>query len=179
MSTTAASPTTEDTEIRPAALQLLGVAGALVAVTIAAAIVGWFAPELAPGGTPQPTLYGTVDEATSILWNNVRVLAVPLGLAAGRWSIGLTRPFGDAIVAAMMLASAVTVGLAIGAHGRDLWPYLPHLPLEWAALAVAGAGWVAHRGRRATWRSLGPYAAAALLLATAAAVVETVAIPHA
>jgi hypothetical protein len=149
------------------------------AVTGLGVLVGVLAPSLAPGGTPHPTLHGTLSEATSILAHNARVLAAPLILAAARWGRGrATRAVGDAIVASTLLVSPLLVGSAIGRHGDSLLAYLPHLPLEWAALSVAGAAWLASRRNGASTRTLMVYAAVTLLLATTAALVETFATPH-
>lgn len=174
--TLAVAPTLQ---LRPAARQAAVVAAVVVAATIASAVVGLLVPTLAPSGSPTPTLQGTVGEALSIFINNARVLAVPLGLTAVGWTVGRTRIVGDAVVAGLAAASVVPVGLAIGDHGRELAPYLPHLPIEWAALSVAVAAWVAHRGRAATPRTLVPYVLATVVLVALAAAVETAAIPHA
>ncbi len=74
------------------------------------------------------------------------MLAVPLILAAARWGRGaVTRTVGDAIVAATLIFSPLLVGSAIGRHGLELLAYLPHLPVEWAALSVAVAAWLTGR----------------------------------
>jgi hypothetical protein len=155
------------------------IAASVGALTIVAAIAGAWMPELAPSARPRPVLHGTVGEALSIFVHNMRLLVVPLMLTAGRWTTGRTRPVGDVVLVAMVVANATTVGLALGRNRSELLPYLPHLPLEWMALSVTAGAWLSHRGQRATWRSLAPYAAAVLVLAALAAVLETFAVPHA
>jgi len=150
------------------------------ALTAAGVLLGVLVPSSAPAGIPHATLTGTPDEALSIFVHNMRVLAAPLILAAARWGTGrTTRAIGDAVVAATLLANPLLVGAALGRHGTELVPYLPHLPLEWAALSVATGAWLAARRLRLAAHTLVAYAAIATTLAIVAAVLETVAIPHA
>ena len=78
----------------------------------------------------------------------------------------------------MLGANALRAGLALGRWHTRLIPYVPQLPLEWLAAALAGAAWLALRtgARRQTAIA---YLAAVLVLVTAAAAVETIATPHA
>jgi hypothetical protein len=150
------------------------------ALTILGVLLGHTWPAIAAGGTVHPTLHGTVGEASSIFAHNARVLTAPLILATAHWGRGLvTRALGDAIVAATLLVSPLLVGGALGRHGTGLLAYLPHLPLEWAALSIATSAWVTSRRGDTRARTLAAYAAAALLLATTAALVETFTTPHA
>lgn len=158
-------------------LALWALTGALTGLGVP---LGLLIPALAPAGTPHPTLHGTTSEAVSIFAHNMRILAAPLILAAARWGTGrTTRLLGDAIVAATVIVSPLLVGAAIGGHGLQLLTYLPHLPLEWAALSAAAGAWLSARSTRLAASSLVAYAAAAITLAAIAAVVETLAIPHA
>ena len=158
-------------------------AGAIVIVTGAAALASALDPALGPGGHPHPTLHGTLREALSIFVTNGRLLIVPLLLVAGRWPTGrLTRHVGDLIVGALLVANPTTIGLALGRFPATLLPYLPHLPLEDAALATAAAAWLSRRFPGAAARpvrSVAGYAAWTLSLTVAAALTETFLVPHA
>lgn len=152
---------------------------ALWALTALAAALGAIAPGLAPGSRPHPTLHGTVGELLGILATNLRVLAAPFLLIMFRWPAGrCTRRLGDLLIVALILVNTVQVGLAIGAFGHQLIPYLPHLPLEWAALGCSTGAWLQARHRCRT-RVLVARGAAVLVLATGAALCEVTLTPHA
>ncbi len=125
----------------------MAIAAATIAiVTGAAALADALDPALGPGGHPHPTLHGTLHEALSIFVTNARLLIVALLLVAGRWPTGrLTRHVGDLIVGALLVVNPATIGLALGRFQATLLPYLPHLPLEDAALATAAAAWLSRR----------------------------------
>ena len=61
----------------------------------------------------------------------------------------LGRRAGDLIVTALTAASTIPVGLELGRWQGRLLPYLPQLPLEWAALAVAVHAWIIARAGHA------------------------------
>jgi hypothetical protein len=151
-----------------------------VGLTAAGVLLGRLVPALAPGGTPHATLHGSAGEGAGILLHNLRVLAAPVILAGARWAEHrATRLAGDTIVAAIVVCSPLTVGAAIGRHGPELVRFLPHVPLEWAALSIAAAAWLTvRRGGRLASLALVAYAIAVLVAAMAAAMVETVAVPH-
>lgn len=92
---------------------------------------------------------------------------------SARW-----RPAVDGILAATLASDAILVGSAIGSFGLPLVPYLPHLPLEWGALACGIVPWSIAR-RRPLDRAavLAPLAAVAVLLLLAGCV-ETWLTPH-
>jgi hypothetical protein len=151
-----------------------------MALTGVGVLVGVLLPGLAPPGTPHPTLYGTGGEAAGIFAPNARVLAAPVILAATRWGTGpITRGLADAIVIVVVLSSPLLVGAALGRHGTQLLAYLPHVPLEWAALSVAAGAWLTARHDRPPARTIAAYTALALAFAAFAAILETLAIPHA
>ena len=158
------------------------VAVAIVAVTLLGAITSMLVPELGPARAPRPTLRGTPGEAVAIAVTNAQTLLAPLLLSAGRWHTSrVTRRLGDVVVAAIVIANAALIGFALGRHPIALLAYLPHLPLEDAALATAAAAWVTRRaGERAgpPPRSVAAYAGLTLALTVLAAFVETYAVPH-
>jgi len=160
----------------------LTVAAAIAVVTIAAVIAAMVKPELGPATAPHPTLHGTPDEVVSIVVQNLRTLIAPLLLIAGRWHTGrVTRHVGDLLVATLVIANATLVGLALGRYPTQLPAYLPHLPLEDAALAIAAGAWLAHRTKQRTDARAPSLSRTALLTLTAtiaAAIVETYAVPH-
>ncbi len=164
-------------QLRPIALVALAMLalGSIAAATTAA----WPTPALAvfPNG-PQPTLAGTPAEVTDILLANLTVLVVPLmlaGAAAGR--PGPWRIAGDLATAGIVAANSLAVGAALALHGAVLLPYLPHLPVEAAALAVACSAWSTQRtGRRPM--TLTSTLVAVVVLAIAAALLEVYATPH-
>lgn len=153
---------------------------ATVAVTTIGTAIALGAPSVAPAGAPHATLHGTPSEAASILLANLRVLIAPIVLTAARWNRGrVTRTIGDVIVLADLVVTPFVVGAALGVHGTALVPFLPHVLIEWAALSTAVAAWLSARDSTSmSWRALTGYIAAVLALTIAAAIVETIAVPH-
>jgi hypothetical protein len=128
--------------------------------------------------TPAPRGPGVAD-ILQIAFHNVRVCGWPLllgvlGAQHHRWS----RWTAHAAVNANLTVNTALVGAAVGGYGHRILPFLPHLPVEWAALAVgAGCWWTIAAGhlarRQAIWL-LVFLVAAALLAAT----LELTATPH-
>ena len=152
------------------ALTALGALGAL-------ATLAWPVPAAALyPQRPQPTLAGTPAEVVDILAANVSMLALPLlfvGAAGGR--PGPWRIAGDLATAAIVAVNSVAVGAALALNGTALLAYLPHLPVEAAALALTCSTWLCQRNHR------GPLAKvflAVVALAAAAALIEVYATPH-
>jgi hypothetical protein len=157
------------------ALPISGVLGA-TAIGIGIAILD---PKLAGSTSPHPTLTGSLGDTVWVLQNNARVLAVPFLLVASRFpERRLGRRAGDLIVPALVAASAIPVGVELGRWGSRLVPYLPQLPLEWAALALSVHVWVVARRGRVTIRQLAPRAAIVLALLAGAAALEVWGTPH-
>ena len=99
----------------------------------------------------------------------------PLALVALGWpELPGARTAGDLLIAAQLLAHGLLIGTAIGQHPQ-LWRFLPHLPLEWLALAIPAAAWLTARTRPARpSRRRVPLVAGAVLAALAgAAAIET------
>ena len=92
---------------------------------------------------PHPTLHGTLGEL-SILADEPAGARPPFVLAAfGVHRSRGGRRFGDLLIATVVTLNTLNVGLAIGHFGTRLLPYLPHLPLEWLALAISlGSAWL-------------------------------------
>jgi hypothetical protein len=78
----------------------------------------------------------------------------------------------DVVVAALLGANALAIGAALGATGPHVAGWLAHLPVEWAALAVAAALYLEARRRPTDRRSLGTWALGALGLVVLSAGIE-------
>jgi len=158
---------------------LAAAAAAVLALTGAAVLAGAVDPSLAGGGHPHPTLTGTVGEAASILLNNLRALAAPFLLIIARFPAArLTRAIGDVAIAAILTVNCVTVGIQLGRWQGRLLPYLPHLPLEFSALACSTCAWLIARDDTKRRRELTVLALATIALLIGAACLETWATPH-
>jgi len=131
-------------------------------------------PTLAGATRPHPTLTGSLRDAVAILQNNARVLATPFLLVVlGFPQSRLGRRAGDIILTALTAASTTPVGLELGRWQGRLLPYIPQLPLEWAALAVALGAWLSARANQASRRRIVVLAAGATVLLVGAAAIET------
>jgi hypothetical protein len=155
-------------------------AAAVVLLTAVGFLVGLLVPGLAGRTPPHPALAGSLNDAVSILASNLRVVAVPfalvlLGLA--RTHVG--RVVGDLVLLVLAAVSTLTVGLELGRWQGRLIPYVPQLPIEWAALAIALATWLlACSDHTTSWRQLVPMAVLAAGLLVLAAGIETWCTPH-
>jgi protein-S-isoprenylcysteine O-methyltransferase Ste14 len=154
---------------------------AITSLTLIAAATGAIDRSLVPSTVPHATLTPSIGAWASIVIENARVLALPFGLVAfgihrGRFS----RYLGDAAIAGVLGVNAVRVGLALGRWQGRLLPYLPHVPLEWAAAAIAAGAWLYARTHDDQKRGAGLLIQAAITLATlaAAAAVEVLLTPH-
>ncbi len=148
-------------------------------LTCLGVVIGIAAPSLAPHGQPHPTLHGTPSDFASIAIANARILSAPFLLAFFRFPAGRrSRQLGDLLVVALLGGNALRVGLALGRDRGALLPYLPQLPVEWLAAALAAAAWLTLRTGARDRTGLA-YLAAVLVLITAAAAVESICTPHA
>ena len=138
---------------------------ALLAATLALAI----------GAThthPRDAISDSPAAVLSLLAHNAGVVGIPLALSALGWdrSAGLAS-VGDLLIAASLIANGGIVGWVAAHTGLQLAAYLPHLPFEWAALAIAAGAWLclrrsAPRDRRVLLlRALGLTASALLIAA--------------
>jgi hypothetical protein len=156
------------------------VAAGLCALTVLGAVAGALAPELAPTKGPHPALVPTLGTAASILFTNARVLAAPYLLCAFRFGAHRrARLVGDAIVAGLLTVNALRIGVALGRWQGRLLPYIPQLPLEYLAAAVAASAWIAARHRPASGPTLAISAVVTVLILAGGAALETFATPHA
>jgi len=89
-----------------------------------------------------------------------------------------TRLLADGAVFANLLVAALLVGGAIGGYGAHALAFLPHIPLEWAGIAVGAAGWAVERKRPLDQRTRTLGVALAAILLGCAAVVESFLVPH-
>src|SRR6202011_2314762 len=80
---------------------------------------------------------------------------------------------GHLILTALTAASTIPVGLELGRWQGRLLPYIPQLPLEWAALALALGAWLTTRADQASRRQLVVLAASIAVLLVGAAAIET------
>ena len=163
----------------PLAKRLTATAGVVVGLTALGALIGVLAPGLAGGTRPHPALTGTFATAAGILAENVRVLAAPFLLWLLRLPAShLGRRAGDLLVVAIVAINTLTVGIALGRWRGQLIPYVPQLPLEWAALTIGVCAWLNVRNGHARTRQMAELAAATVLLLVCAATVETFATPY-
>lgn len=151
---------------------------ALALSAIAAAVVG----ELigVDPDSPRDALHGSLGEIVSLAAHNAGVALLPLGLLAIGWDqLRGVEYGGDALVAGMIIANGVSIGLGFARAGLELFAYLPHLPLEWAALALPAGAWFVFRARppRDRAQTLVYVAALTGLLVALAAVVESMTVP--
>ena len=133
------------------------------------------AARLDPALNPSPGL----GDVLALVAHNLPIAAWPILLGvigANRSARG--RIAADGLVGAALIANTAPVGAALAAYGPRLFPYIPQLPLEWAALTLGTSTWLMQRRRPlqlAEGIALFALTAALVLIA---AVLETVAVPH-
>jgi hypothetical protein len=151
----------------------------VLGATAVGALAVIFTPRVASSTPPHPTLTGTLGEAESIVLNNLRAIVMPFGLILlGFPARRGGRVTGTIVVLAWLAVNCVPVGIALERWQGRLLPYLPHLPLEWAALACSTCAWLIARDTTGSRRHLIALALATLALLTSAACLETCATPH-
>ena len=111
------------------------------------------------------------------------MLAVPFALTWLQFpDRAATRILGDTAITMLLVRSAITVGLALGRWQTRLIPYIPQLPLEYLAAAIAAGNWLTarqHRNSLQPPRASVPAAALTIALLIAAASAEVLLTPHA
>lgn len=151
----------------------------LWAFTAVGTLIGRLLPSLGPGGRPHPSLHGSLADFAAIVAINARVLSAPFLLVLFRFPSGRrSRQLGDLLIIGLLAGNALRVGLALGHHGDQLLQYVPQLPVEWLAAALAGGAWLTLRTQPRT-RTAIAYVAAVLALVGVAAAIETLATPRA
>jgi hypothetical protein len=158
---------------------LTGATALVIAFTTAGAAFGALDPALAGHTAPHPTLTGALSDAAAILANNARVLAAPfIAIALGFHQTGCGRRAGDVIGILVAATSTVPVGIALARWGTRLLPYIPQLPVEWAALAIAISAWLAARNGTVDLPATTRRVVATAVLLIVAASLETWCTPH-
>jgi hypothetical protein len=117
----------------------------------------------------------TPGEALGIALQNGRIAAATVlcALTVPRLP-GIARRVVDAVLAAVLTFNALIVGLALGAYGERLvGTTAAHLPIEFAALSVAGGAYLSARRRPLRSPSLAYIGALSSALVVVAAIAET------
>src|SRR5450755_2813397 len=129
---------------------------------------------LRPASTP------TAWRMVEIALTNALVISVPplLRLLLGERPSRAARRCSAGLLVVWLTGNVIPVGAAIGAYGTRIVSYLPQLPLEWAAFAMALAGYRYARPSERRGAVLALSAAVIAVTLTAAAALETYATPH-
>lgn len=148
---------------------------ALVGRPLARPARQWLELALTAKDNPPPHL----TDVLRLVAHNVPIVSWPLLLGVlGAHRNHIARRVTDGLVLLWLVANTLPVGAALGAYGLRVVPYLPHLPLEWGALALGVSGWLAQRQRALTVREgVGVFALIVCVL-VCAATLETFAVPH-
>jgi len=151
----------------------------VASVTLAAAIAAVLAPHIAD--ETQSTLGAALGgrDLAPIFARNLATFSIPAALVwiLQPWEGGARVAVGSVICVIVLAPNAILVGLAIGSYGARLVPYLPHLPLEWAAFSWGVATWWIACLRKLTARQLIALFLVNCPLLLAAALVEVYATP--
>jgi hypothetical protein len=126
---------------------------------------------------PRPTP-GTLHEVAHIASANGRVLGALLLAAVAVTMAGRLRPLLDATVLTMVAVNLALVGVALGAYRGTAIRWLPHLPFEWTALALAVTAYFRRRGGDAGFKPLVRDLPCAAALVVVAAAIETYLTPQ-
>lgn len=126
-----------------------------------------------------PASPGSPRVAVLIAANNLREAAIPFLCSLPRLQGRRPRMVGDAVVGGCLAGNTVLAGSALAAYGPGLIAYLPHWPLEWAALALALTAWRRARLGQREPLELVLLAVACGVLLCAAALIETYTVPGA
>jgi len=152
---------------------------AISAMTLVIAGLSALSAYLEPRLVLHPHTQPDLTTALKTWIHNVRVAGWPLlfvaiGVHRARWR----RQFADILLGCSVVLNASLVGAAVAAGGHRIFPYLPHLPFEWAALATSATGWLLASRSTLSGRQLRALIGCFLLLLALAALLETYAVPH-
>ena len=145
----------------------------LAVAAIVAALPG-AAPLLRDAFGFQPDVFVATSWSRSLDYflTNVRCVMALLLAAWARPRSGSFAPALDLVAGATVTLNAAGVGLALGAYGLEAGERLVHLPIEWAALALATGAYVSHRRAPAPGLELAVIATRSCMLLAGAAVLE-------
>ena len=135
-----------------------------------------------PASVPHDALAARTSTALALLAHNTPVALWPLALSALGWhAFPVARTAGDVLITGQLVAHGLLVGSALGQHPA-VWRYLPHLPLEWLALALPAGAWLTARTlpagpTAARFVGLALIAASCLAALAGAAAMETYLVP--
>jgi hypothetical protein len=153
---------------------------ALWLTTATAAVLARTSAHRDTAPAPHDALAASPHTALDLLAHNAPVALWPLAVTALDWPrLTGAAAIADALIAAHLLGHGLLVGSALGQH-PDTWRYLPHLPLEWLALAIPAAAWCSarrHAESRLSPASLARATAVCLLALAGAAAIETYLVP--
>jgi hypothetical protein len=129
---------------------------------------------------------GTPDQALALLFTNITAAGAPLAGAAlllmlsrSDKSVIFPRALLDAVFGLGAASNAALLTIAISGYGPSrLAPWLPHVPLEFGALALSLALYRRARARETCLRHLALTAGCVLMTVAAAAALETWATPQ-
>jgi hypothetical protein len=147
---------------------------ATIAATAAAAVA--LPPGLAANARDtlglQLETSAVAPDARVVLLHNARpVVGLLLGACVAS-RLGRSRIVLDVAVIAFISVNAILIGVALGAYGAAIAARLAHVPLEYAALTVAGGSYLAHRHQPPRVAPMATTAVAALTFVAAGALVE-------
>ena len=120
-----------------------------------------------------------LEHVLALVAHNIPIFAWPLLLGVmGAHRHRVSRRVADTVLLACVIVNTLEVGAALGAYGVALLPYIPNVPLEWAALALGASAWLVQRRRPLTLREGFVWLALIVGVVLCAATLETVAVPH-
>jgi hypothetical protein len=153
---------------------------AIWGATVAGALPAIAGVRFVSGRPLHDALTATPGTALELMGHNAPVVLWPLALTAIGWpALPGIRLLGDLLVTAQLAGH----GLLVGAHLAEqpgLWRYLPHLPLEWLAIAAPAGAWLDARTRhgvRTDDHSLALLLALSLTALLTATLIETYLVP--